>query len=48
MSSLTKPLPPLHDGAAMAGVDLPKYLGTVGGGPQEPAEPGKGAPLLGG
>ncbi len=38
MSSLIKTLPPLHDVAAMAGVDLPKYLGTVGGEPRQPAE----------
>lgn len=29
ISSLIKSLPPVHDVAAMAGVDLPDYLGTV-------------------
>ena len=29
VSSLVKSLPPLHDVAKMAGVDLPAYLGTV-------------------
>jgi flotillin len=31
VSSLIKSLPPLHDVAGMAGVDLPEYLGTVAG-----------------
>jgi len=29
VSSLVKSLPPIHDVAKMAGVDLPAYLGTV-------------------
>ena len=29
VSSLVKSLPPIHDVAKMAGVDLPSYLGTV-------------------
>ena len=31
MSSLVKSLPPLHDVAQMAGVDLPEYLGEMSG-----------------
>jgi flotillin len=29
LSGLVKSLPPLHDVAAMAGIDLPPYLGTI-------------------
>jgi flotillin len=29
LSGLVKSLPPLHDVAAMAGIDLPQYLGTI-------------------
>jgi flotillin len=29
MSSMVKSLPPLHDVAGMAGIDLPRYLGSV-------------------
>jgi flotillin len=29
MSGLIKSLPPLHDVAKMAGVDLPEYLGEL-------------------
>jgi len=31
LSGLVKSLPPLHDVAAMAGLDLPKFLGDAGG-----------------
>ncbi len=30
MSSMVKSLPPLHEIAAMSGIDLPTYLGTLG------------------
>lgn len=36
-SSLIKSLPPLHEVAKMAGVDLPEYLGTMA--PEKPARP---------
>jgi len=29
LSGLIKSLPPLHDVAAMAGIELPKYLGEI-------------------
>ena len=29
VSSLVRSLPPIHDVAKMAGVELPEYLGTV-------------------
>lgn len=29
LSGLVKSLPPLHDVAAMAGIDLPEYLGKI-------------------
>ena len=31
LSGLVRSLPPLHDVAAMAGIDLPKYLGEIAG-----------------
>ncbi len=31
MSNMIKSLPPLHDVAKMAGLDLPEYLGSVKG-----------------
>jgi len=43
VSSLIKSLPPIHDVAAMAGVELPGYLGTVA---EEAAAP-KAAPTGG-
>ncbi len=30
MSSMVKSLPPLHDIAALSGIDLPAFLGTLG------------------
>lgn len=36
LSGLIKSLPPLHDVAGMAGIDLPKYLGEIS--PNDPAE----------
>ncbi len=39
MKNLVKSLPPLHDVAAMAGMDLPEYLGTIATGDPD-AEPG--------
>jgi flotillin len=38
LSSLMKSIPPLHDVAAMAGVELPEYLGKTG------EKPGNGEP----
>lgn len=38
ISSLVKTLPPLHDIAGMAGVELPGYLGKVGGMPNAEVE----------
>ena len=37
VSSLVKTLPPIHDVAKMAGVELPEYLGRVAG--DKPADP---------
>jgi flotillin len=39
-SNLIKSLPPLHEVARMAGVDLPEYLGQLR---TEPGKPGNGA-----
>ncbi len=49
LSGLMKSLPPLHDVAATAGLELPSYLGKMGGEretpstsrPEEPRTPGK-------
>ncbi len=42
VSNLIKSVPPLHDVAAMAGVDLPAYLGQLNDvSPKPPAQPGK-------
>jgi flotillin len=47
LSGLIKSLPPLHDVASMAGIDLPKYLGEIATGeastktPPDKAAPGK-------
>ena len=38
MSSLAKSLPPIHDVAQMAGVELPQYLGRAGGGDKPAGE----------
>ena len=38
MSSMIKTLPPLHEVAQMAGVDLPGYLGQVKASPAVKAE----------
>jgi flotillin len=40
---LIKSLPPLHEVARMAGVELPEYLGEVGKG-QRAADPAAGRP----
>jgi len=37
LSGLIKSLPPLHDVASMAGIDLPRYLGEIAVTPPEPA-----------
>ena len=42
VSSLVKTLPPIHDVAAMAGVDLPQYLGRVADGAAAPTPPAAG------
>jgi len=40
LSGLVKSLPPLHDVAGMAGIDLPQYLGSIAdAGPAGPATP---------
>ncbi len=39
VSSLIKSLPPIHDVAGMAGVELPGYLGKMIDGPAKPARP---------
>jgi flotillin len=45
LSSLVKSLPPLHDVAGMAGLDLPKYLGDTTVNPTPPApSPASGKP----
>jgi len=36
LSGLVKSLPPLHDVAAMAGIDLPEYLGEIATTPEKP------------
>ena len=41
MSNLVRTLPPLHEVAAMAGVDLPGYLGSVQSAPVKKDEPSK-------
>ena len=48
MSGLVKSLPPLHDIAELAGLDLPKYLGEVGSSPLTPApdSPGRIRPAV--
>ncbi|MFC1680118.1 flotillin family protein, partial [Elusimicrobiota bacterium] len=42
MSSIVKSLPPLHEVARLAGMELPKYLGDAG--TPAPAEGGNGKP----
>ena len=42
LSGLVKSLPPLHEVAAQAGVDLPAYLGRMSEGPAAPPAPPKG------
>lgn len=42
VSSLVKTLPPIHDVAKMAGVELPEYLGRVAGDKPAPAQPPAG------
>ena len=43
VSSLVKTLPPIHDVAKMAGVELPEYLGRIGdGAPAAPKPPAAG------
>jgi flotillin len=37
LSGLIKSLPPLHDVASMAGIDLPRYLGEIAATPPKPA-----------
>jgi flotillin len=39
MSNLIKSLPPLHEVAGMAGVELPDYLGNIKGGTPAPKAP---------
>ena len=39
MSNLIKSLPPLHEVAGMAGVELPDYLGNIKGGATKAAAP---------
>jgi len=46
-AGLIKSLPPLHDVAAMAGLELPEYLGTMAEGEPAPPRP-KGRPPKGG
>ncbi|MBU0479656.1 MAG: flotillin family protein [Proteobacteria bacterium] len=41
LSGLIKSLPPLHDVAGMAGIDLPQYLGEITRENQKPAKPAK-------
>ncbi|MCB0220018.1 MAG: flotillin family protein, partial [Chrysiogenetes bacterium] len=45
LSGMIKTLPPLHDLAEMAGVDLPDYLGEMTG--KKPASPSNGEPAKG-
>ncbi|MCP4689592.1 MAG: flotillin family protein [Desulfobacterales bacterium] len=44
ISGLAKSLPPLHDIAAMAGLELPKYLGNLTPVPEPPTAPSPTAP----
>ena len=39
LAGMVKSLPPLHDVAAMAGLELPKYLGDTTAAPTPPANP---------
>lgn len=43
LAGLVKSLPPLHEVAAMAGLDLPKYLGDAKAGIEIPPAPSRPA-----
>jgi len=43
ISGLIKSLPPLHDVAGLAGIDLPKYLGKISKDRSEKGQGGQGA-----